>query len=174
MILLLCFLSIRSFRFLNIFDWFSPVVSLLTLAIFDLKEFLSIYFFFLVNFSLMMTTIQNASSIDYQYVGSFAGNFIDTMQISLGEYEKVVERFKDVDSPHWASFWVIWGLIVLIMSIIFLNFIIAEASASYERVNKRLQEVIQRNKVGLINEAERMLPKHLRNNNNYPKYIIKR
>ena len=79
MILLLCFLSIRTFRFLNIFDWFSPVVSLLTLAIFDLKEFLSIYFFFLVNFSLMMTTITNASNIDYQYVGAFAGNFIDTM-----------------------------------------------------------------------------------------------
>ena len=87
----------------------------------------------------------------------FVGNFIDTMKMSMGDFG-VIERTQ-IDLPHKTIFWLSWGVIVLIMSIIFLNFIIAEASASYERVNELLVMVIQKDKVGMINEAEKMIPR---------------
>ena len=87
----------------------------------------------------------------------FFGNFIDTMKMSMGDFA-LIERTK-ADLPHKTIFWLSWGVIVLIMSIIFLNFIIAEASASYERVNELLVMVIQKDKVGMINEAEKMMPR---------------
>jgi hypothetical protein len=47
---------------------------------------------------------------------------------------------------------------VLILSIIFLNFIIAEASASYERVTELLVEVIEQDKCNMLVEAEKLTP----------------
>ena len=37
-----------------------------------------------------------------------------------------------------ALFWIIWLMVVVMTCIIFLNFIIAEASASYEKVKENL------------------------------------
>jgi len=172
MIMMLCFLSLKSFKYLNIFEDFSPLVTMLQQVIFDLKEFLFVYFVCLINFSLVVATLQNEPGEEYQYLGAFMGNLIDSMKMSLGDFG-VIERVQ-VDLPHKTIFWLSWGVIVLIMSIIFLNFIIAEASASYERVTELLQEVVEKDKVGMINEAEKMIPKYLRNNVNYPKYLIKR
>jgi hypothetical protein len=157
MIVMLSFLTIKSFKYLNIFDSMSPLVSMLGQVIIDLKEFLFVYFIFLVNFSLVITTLQNEASVDYKYIGMFVGNFIDTMKMSMGDFG-LIERTQ-VDLPHKTIFWLSWGVIVLIMSIIFLNFIIAEASASYERVNELLVMVIQKDKVAMINEAEKMMPR---------------
>lgn len=71
-------------------------------------------------------------------------------------------------------FWIVWFIIVLIGSIIFLNFIIAEASASYEKVAGRVEEFISKEKCSLIAESEIMGPGFLKNSYNYPKYIIRR
>ena len=40
-------------------------------------------------------------------------------------------------------FWLLWGLTVIVTCVIFLNFIVAEASASYTAVTETLDEVIQ-------------------------------
>jgi hypothetical protein len=40
------------------------------------------------------------------------------------------------------------------MSIIFLNFIVAEASASYQRINDLIFEIIEQDKSSMITEAE--------------------
>lgn len=39
---------------------------------------------------------------------------------------------------HYILFWISWSFIVLLMSIIFLNFIIAEASESYNRITEKI------------------------------------
>jgi len=47
-------------------------------------------------------------------------------------------------------YWVVWILIILVTCIIFLNFIIAEASASYEKVSEFLELYIEAEKAALI------------------------
>ena len=68
------------------------------------------------------------------------GNIVDTFKLSMGDFEMIgrVQNSKD----HFIIFWISWYVIVLVLSIIFLNFIIAEASASYEKVSELLAEVI--------------------------------
>ena len=58
-----------------------------------------------------------------------------------------------MDSTENSLFWVSWTLILTIANIIFLNFIIAEASSSYESVNERIDEIILKERTDLINES---------------------
>jgi len=60
------------------------------------------------------------------------------------------------------------------LNIIFLNFIIAEAGASYSRVKESLDEYIALSKASLIAEAEDMLPDLSKTPEKFPKYIITR
>ena len=48
----------------------------------------------------------------------------------------------------------IWFLVVVITCIIFLNFIIAEASASYQNVKDNLEALINKERASLVSEAE--------------------
>ena len=61
---------------------------------------------------------------------------------------------------------------LVITNIIFLNFIIAEASASYESVKSRLDAMIFKEKAALIAEAEDMMMTFMKNDKKFPKYII--
>ena len=123
-----------------------------------------------MNLSLVATTLQNEASVDYQYLGAFIGNLIDTMKMSLGDFG-MIDRVQE-DFSHKTTFWLTWGVIVLFMSIIFLNFIIAEASASYEKVKENLVAMINKEKANLIAEAENMYLDSWKNLSNFPKYII--
>ena len=77
--------------------------------------------------------------------------------------------------PHMnIIFWFIWFLIVVVTNIIFLNFIIAEASASYEKVSERLDDFILKERAQLIHESEDMTLNSLKTKNKFPKYIINR
>lgn len=65
--------------------------------------------------------------------------------------------------------------VVLILSnIIFLNFIIAEASASYEKVMERLDGQIMLERANMINECESMAPSSFITKDRFPRYIINR
>ena len=63
-------------------------------------------------------------------------------------------------------------MVVVMTCIIFLNFIIAEASASYEKVKENLVAMINKEKANLIAEAENMYLDSWKNLSNFPKYII--
>ena len=53
-------------------------------------------------------------------------------------------------------------IIVLVLSIVFLNFIIAEASASYEKVAGELTSYIMKQKATLIAESEELIPEWMK------------
>lgn len=59
-------------------------------------------------------------------------------------------------------YWLVWFLSIVITCIIFLNFIIAEASASYTKVKDNLDEMVFNERSSLIVETENMLPKRLK------------
>ena len=71
-------------------------------------------------------------------------------------------------------YWFCWTIIVIITCIIFLNFIIAEASASYEKVATNISPIIMQERGSLVYEADEMIPKVNKNEENYPRFIIVR
>ena len=69
-------------------------------------------------------------------------------------------------------YWLYWLLVVILTCIVFLNFIIAEASNSYTEVKNRLNAIINLEKASLIIEAEDMTFDRLKDETMFPKYII--
>ena len=53
-----------------------------------------------------------------------------------------------------------------------MNFIVAEASNSYNEVSEYLEEFIQKQKADLTQEAEDVYPEQLKEEKKFPKYII--
>lgn len=108
--------------------------------------------------------------IEYEVVGLFIGNIIQTLRMSLGDFG--FDAAMELEPAENYIYWVIWILIILVTCIIFLNFIIAEASASYEKVSEFLQLYILAEKAALIQQAEEMVPRWNKNQDKFPSYII--
>jgi len=81
---------------------------------------------------------------EYNYVGLFLGSFLTVLRTSLGDFDFGGSTFLTEEENY--IFWLIWFFIVVSTCIIFLNFIIAEASASYENVKERLEAEIMKAK----------------------------
>lgn len=77
-------------------------------------------------------------------------------------------------------YFVIFIFMVVITTIIFLNFIIAEVSATYENVKQSIHVQLMQERGGMINEAEDILRARFGDNKMkewkhlFPKYIITR
>ena len=71
-------------------------------------------------------------------------------------------------------FWVFWVLTLVLTCIIFLNFVVAEACASYMRVKDSLLPIIEREKAVLLTECELMTLRRFKNKEKYPKFLIVR
>lgn len=111
------------------------------------------------------------SGVEYEYIGRFWGNILTTIRMSIGDND--FGGIIHLNQYRTMVFWLIWVSIVFITCIIFLNFIIAEASASYERVSDNIDNFLLYQKVCLISESEDMLPKtYLKNKDKFPKYLI--
>ena len=63
---------------------------------------------------------------------------------------------------------------VFFSSLIFLNFIIAEVSNSYENVRQSIESYVYKDRAALINEAEDILPKTVKVTDKvkFPTYIV--
>lgn len=93
--------------------------------------------------------------------------------MSMGDFSAIGDS-KALAQGENILFWLLWGLTVCVTCIIFLNFIVAEASASYTKVTETLKEVIQQEKAALIAESEDMALERLKNKENYPRYVVVR
>ena len=65
---------------------------------------------------------------------------------------------------------------VLFSALIFLNFIIAEVSNSYKAVRDKIDSLVFKERAGLIEEVEEMIPQSIRDydKKRFPKYIVVR
>ena len=189
---------IRTFKFMRIFSDFSPIVTMLAQVVVDLQQFMLFYTILIALFSLLWGTIGMGNTneqvnaeyskawkepiaegesgypgVAYAEIGLFAGNLFDVLRTTLGDFA-CIDMSLYLEYEETVMFWVGWLLFVIVGNIIFLNFIIAEASASYEKVSERLAEFIEKEKANLIAESEGMTPNVFKSMHNYPKYIIVR
>lgn len=98
-------------------------------------------------------------------------------RIALGDFD--FSACKGMQSFQNLLFWSMWFLVVTIAMIVFLNFIIAEVSASYTLISESIDVFVMQERSQLINESEDMMKamygKQIQTwNHMFPKYLITR
>lgn len=76
------------------------------------------------------------------------GNIMQTLRISMGDYE--FDGANELTPEENWIYWFCWIIIVVVTNIIFLNFIIAEASNTYEKVKAQLNAMIYKERASMI------------------------
>ena len=175
----------RTFSFLKLFSTLSPIVTMLTNVFWDLRIFLTFYAILILLFSLMYGVLgianyklegrfqdtfykvpenktervldEEAPGIEYEKIGLFLGNIFQTVRISMGDFA-VIAAADYLTQEENILFWIIWLITVIVTCIVFLNFIVAEASASYAEVSDQLENYIQLQRADLVAEAESLQP----------------
>lgn len=187
---------VKTFFFLRIFENFSYIVTMLTRVVIDLHVFLLFYTILLVFFSLIFAVIgvgnpnfgdlkeqlaewdswpEQAQPFDtpgeeYSQIGLLLGYFFSSLRSSLGDFDFDASTYLNQEENY--LFWFIWLLMIVTTCIIFLNFIIAEASNSYQKVKNRMGAELFREKTALVSEAECMLFDSQRTPEAFPRYIV--
>lgn len=196
MILALVILA-KTFFFLRVFDSLSFLVSMLMQVFYDLRSFATFYILILVMFACMLSIIDwgnfefNDDDVirniqytstgpdkEYLLINKFFARMVFILRISLGDLNFDGSTY--LNPFENGCFMYITFLAIIVTNIIFMNFIIAEVSSSYQTVMDTLDVTLLRERGGLINESQDILRarfgdkrietwKHL-----FPKYIIKR
>lgn len=102
---------------------------------------------------------------EYRHIGPWMGNLLTTLRLSLGDFnfdilnEPNTDENGEINSDslnpeHHRIFWVVWILMVVFSALVFLNFIIAEVSNSYQTVKKQMDALIYKERATLTQEAE--------------------
>lgn len=119
-----------------------------------------------------MLANNNYPGNEYAEIGRLLGNMITVIRMSIGDNN--FSATTHLEHLRNYMFWFIWLIIFAITCVIFLNFIIAEACASYERVSENLNNFLLYQKTTLIHESEDMLWTKFKHKQNFPKYLISR
>lgn len=155
MIVIVLFMTTHKVMFyLQNVESVSILVNLVTQVIYDLRLFMIFFFVLVYMFALVVGTLgvgnlmlkgqgaiaskgkgsrKKIVNLDnYYYIQQFFGNIIDMFRYSIGDID--IGRAAIVNREVNMVYWFVYLLLVFMLTIIFLNFIIAEASASYNKV----------------------------------------
>jgi len=166
---------IKTFYFMKIVQQFSYIVTMITSVIVDLRIFLLFFVVLILNFSMVFDVISRNNSDEYRKVGPYVGNLLSTLRLSLGDFDFSLIEDKELTKQH-VLFWVTWVIMVIFSSLIFLNFIIAEVSNSYQKVKESIDSQIYKERATLVAEAEDIISKQVQvsDKSKFPRYIISR
>ena len=136
MITMVAMQTLKFTQHLRVISAYSPLVQMLIQVFKDLTPFLVMFSISLLLLSLILGIIQIKNDSTYEDLNFLIGNFIETLRISSGDFY-VIERIDYENTPDAIIylFYVCWFILLVFLAIVFLNFIIAEASASYNKIN---------------------------------------
>lgn len=156
-VILICML--KTFFFMRIVMRFSYIVTMIINVVGDLKVFLLFFVILIVMCSMIFDVIAIPNATEYDKIGYFWGNMMTTLRLSLGDFDFGMLTEGDLNKKQHILFWSVWLLIVFFSSLIFLNFIIAEVSNSYQGVKESIDALIYKERASLINESEEIMSK---------------
>ncbi|CDW78024.1 UNKNOWN [Stylonychia lemnae] len=137
----------------------------------DLKYFLLFFIIFILQFGMIFLVIFKAQQIDeYNGVNKLA-YFLMAFRISSGDFQ--LDDYHSQADGLVIFTWIIWLIAVLTLNIVFMNFIIAVISESYERVMQKLVAESYRVKANMIVEREQLFSQdELKLTKYFPNYIV--
>ena len=192
-IMLSFLILIKTFFFMRLFRSMAHLVSMMQQVMKDLQAFLIFFFVLIWITSFVFSTIGlgNPAEIDasgndatkakgtstagkeYQYLPRWLAQWFSVLRIALADFDFAasmeLEPFENI------LYWMTWVVLVIITCIIFLNFIIAEVSSSYESIKTEVNGCIEQDRAQLINESEDMLLQSQKKNpKKFPRYLVRR
>jgi len=175
MIIVILTCLIKTLIFMKIFTNFSYIVTMIINVVFDLKIFLVFFFILIIMFSMAFNVIAKNEAPEYKKIGYLAGNLFTTFRLALGDFDFSMIEDKHLTKQH-ILFWITWLIMVIFSSLIFLNFIIAEVSSSYNKVKMNIDSMIYKERATLISEVEDITSKRTKRKNKrmFPKFIVVR
>lgn len=156
MCVIVVFVIQKTFFYLRMFTVLTPIVVMLQNVLWDLRIFLTFYVILIFLSAHMFMIIGLGNSYDdesgrtelsedhidqdagmravkdteYSHIGLHLGTVIWTIRISIGDFASIDTSATLSGENNWL-FWMIWLFVMGATCIVFLNFIVAEASASY-------------------------------------------
>ena len=171
-LLLLMFIKLNFY--LRIFEGFSFLVSMMQGVFLDLRYFMVFFIITVIEFGMLFSLLISNSEA-YNGIGNL-GYFIMAFRTSAGDFD--MDNFGNTEDNIETILlrWFIWIIGVLVMNVIFMNFIIAVISESYEKVMQKLIAESYRVKVEMIAERELFFKDDdfKTDHNTFPKYLILR
>ena len=157
------FLLVKSFSVLRVFENLSQMVTMLGQVTKDISTFMLFFLLIIWQCSLIFNAIgltnvaknarqkilddQVASGagkgnkvekdypgVEYQYLPVWMAQFVAVLRLGLGDFD-FAESSK-LDEFENLIYWAMWAFIIWLTCIIFLNFVIAEVSESYNKVKE--------------------------------------
>jgi len=110
---------------------------------------------------------------EYKYLGMFFGQFFSVFRLSIGDQSLIGSTLSLSEAETWL-FWILWVLAIIVTNVIFLNFVVAEASASYTKVTETLNAVIWQERAAMLHEAECMTRRKNKSKEKFPPYLVVR
>lgn len=171
----------KTFVFMRIVLSFSYIVTMIVNVIIDMNVFFLYFFIQVLFFSLTFAVVSKHDYGAYRMLSPLMGNFIFGLRLSLGNHEFLAFYETDSNGDYIMTatdmqlFWIIWVLMIFFTALVFLTFVIARVSDSYNHCNQFIQPIIYKERCAMINQTEKMLPKSWKEDKNcFPDYIISR
>ena len=175
---ILAFVKICSL--LRIFESYCFLVKMLLGVFWDLKHFLFFFLFVITTFTVMAEIVhfsahslkmQPEDGSEYAYSKYLKSEksakrsdfifFIMSMRESIGDFD--TDTFTNPDSTDLPLLsWILWFIVMLVGNVVFMNFIIAVVSESYEKCMQVMGAESYKSKLEMILECEKFMPKSWR------------
>ena len=149
-IILVAFIKIGFY--LRIFSQLSFLVQMLLNVFYDLRFFLFFFGLVIGSFALYLGILVNELT-DYEGIGPF-GFFAIALRTSLGDYD--FDSFVK-NSDYDILTWIVWFEVMIVGNVVFMNFIIAVVSQSYENCMQSMTAQSFKVRVDMIMERESLM-----------------
>ena len=163
---------------MRIYPSCSYIVTMMVNVVIDLSKFACFFFILVGYFSLIFDVIARNEAPEYHNIPPFAANMLTTLRLALGDFDFgiLTNPHRPLNTRQHILFWVAWCSMIVMSMLIFLNFIIAEVSNSYQKVRVRINELVQRERAGLVDRIETLRTEAYKKNHpeQFPKYIVVR
>ena len=141
-----CFLKLLNI--LRIYDNISFIIKMLFRVGEELTPFLFLFAGFVLTFSFVVVALDmdkeklESTGDPYEGMGGLS-YFMFILRTSFGDFD--VDPFKEMPKGVRLFMWMFWLIVIFCNTIIFLNFIIAVISDSYEQImDTRTEEIFQK------------------------------
>eukprot|EP00347_Sterkiella_histriomuscorum_P012763 403367315 len=140
---------------LQIYEGFSFMISMFYEAFIDLKYFVAFFVLIIVEFALLfLLAFKGQSKEQYEGLSIFGGYMMMAFRLSTGDFE--LDTFKDQNNFFILIAWGIWIVSVLALNMIFLNFIIAVISGTFDKVMQNQVSQQYKKKVELFTNTDQV------------------